>query len=84
VLGPSDDGGYYFIGLTNQHKSIFYNIEWGTSTVLATTQDLAKQTGLAFSMLAGLNDVDEWEDVISVAKKLPRLASFLAELDGAQ
>ncbi len=39
VLGPAKDGGYYLIGLTRDGlvKSIFEDIEWGTSIVLKTT-----------------------------------------------
>src|SRR5436190_9831852 len=30
VLGPSDDGGYYLIGLTRLHRELFNRIEWST------------------------------------------------------
>ena len=33
VLGPSDDGGYYLIGLKQNHREIFEEIEWSTERV---------------------------------------------------
>jgi rSAM/selenodomain-associated transferase 1 len=42
VLGPSDDGGYYLIGMQAVHAELFQGVEWGTASVLQTApQDLA-------------------------------------------
>ncbi len=38
VLGPSEDGGYVLLGLTEAKKHYFENIKWGTDTVLETTR----------------------------------------------
>jgi len=78
VLGPSEDGGYYIIGLPFSCPTLFSGIEWGTSSVLSTTLNLASQSDVKLTMLEPLNDVDEWEDLISVAKKLPSLNTFIS------
>ena len=77
VLGPSDDGGYYFIGLSDSCPDLFNNIDWGTSSVLSTTLALASRRSLSFSMLEPLNDVDEWDDLLAVAKKIPNLNAVI-------
>ena len=47
VLGPSDDGGYYLIGLTRPCPPLFRRIDWGTSEVLEQTLTVARRLGLA-------------------------------------
>ena len=37
VIGPSTDGGYYLLGLTEFMPRIFLNKQWGTSNVLPNT-----------------------------------------------
>src|SRR5881227_1916870 len=34
VLGPSDDGGYYLIGLKRPYREVFEEIDWSTKRVL--------------------------------------------------
>lgn len=77
VLGPSDDGGYYLIGLAESQDVLFHNVEWGTERVLGVTLTRAQQSNLVFQMLEPLNDVDEWDDLKQVAKKLPTLSALL-------
>src|SRR6266496_2897379 len=37
VLGPSDDGGYYLIGVNKPHRRLFEQIDWSTERVLNQT-----------------------------------------------
>ena len=37
VLGPSDDGGYYLIGLKTAHRRVFEEIDWSTERVFEQT-----------------------------------------------
>ena len=37
VLGPSDDGGYYLIGLKKPHGDVFRQIDWSTRNVFSQT-----------------------------------------------
>jgi|ERR1700674_607880 len=59
VLGPSDDGGYYLIGLKKLHRSLFEEIDWSTERVLEQTIDRARQLGLMVHLLPAWYDVDD-------------------------
>jgi rSAM/selenodomain-associated transferase 1 len=57
VLGPATDGGYYLVGGTPRMPSIFTDIDWGSSNVLAhTIAQLPPSTKLA--LLPPWYDVD--------------------------
>lgn len=59
VLGPSDDGGYYLIGLKKLHRSLFENIEWSTERVLEQTIESAQKIDLEVHFLPPWYDVDD-------------------------
>ncbi len=59
VLGASDDGGYYLIGMKRPHPELFTNITWSTSTVHAETIVAAKNAGIQVSELPLWYDVDD-------------------------
>jgi hypothetical protein len=59
ILGPSQDGGYYLIGLKHSHPELFANITWSTSTVLAETIAAAKAVSLETCILPLWYDVDD-------------------------
>jgi len=79
VLGPSEDGGYYFIGLERSQVEIFSNIEWGTASVLTATLKIAEQCNIGFELLEPLNDVDEWPDLVSASEQIPSLSKFISQ-----
>jgi rSAM/selenodomain-associated transferase 1 len=62
VLGPSDDGGYYLIGLRQPHD-LFSGIEMGTARVYRQTLDAAHAAGLAVHVLPADFDVDDEADL---------------------
>jgi uncharacterized protein len=59
VLGASDDGGYYLIGLKRPHHRVFEQIDWSTERVFAQTLERAQEIGLATELLATWYDVDD-------------------------
>lgn len=63
VLGPSEDGGYYLIGMRRPLHGIFADIAWGGPTVLADTRERAAGLGLKVSLLQSWFDVDTPEDL---------------------
>jgi rSAM/selenodomain-associated transferase 1 len=73
VLGPSDDGGYYLIGLKGPCPALFRGIVMSTATVLAETLALAKQEGLRTVCLPSWYDVDTYEDLARLTKDLSSL-----------
>lgn len=61
VLGPAEDGGYYLLGMKQNHTAVFKNKEWGTSSVRKDTlNDLKNNT---VYLLEELNDIDVYDDL---------------------
>jgi len=59
VLGPSDDGGYYLIGLKKLHRRVFEDIDWSTERVAEQTITRAQEIGVALELLPTWYDVDD-------------------------
>jgi len=58
VLGPSEDGGYYLIGLRQPTPELFRDIDWSTERVTQQTLDRIETLGLHTSLLPSWYDVD--------------------------
>jgi len=59
VLGPSDDGGYYLIGMKKAHREPFERISWSTPSVLQETLERCREAGLEVVTLPIWYDVDD-------------------------
>jgi glycosyltransferase A (GT-A) superfamily protein (DUF2064 family) len=59
VLGGSDDGGYYLIGIKHLHHRLFEQIDWSTERVFAQTLERAREIGLRAELLPTWYDVDD-------------------------
>ena len=59
VLGPSDDGGYYLIGVKKPHRHLFEQIDWSTERVLNQTMQRATEIELKVKLLSNGYDVDD-------------------------
>jgi len=59
VLGPSDDGGYYLIGLKKAHRRLFEKIEWSSERVLEQTIAAAAELDIPVHLLPAWYDVDD-------------------------
>lgn len=59
VLGPSQDGGYYLIGLKHPHRRLFEGIAWSTADVFAHTIQRAAEIDLPIELLPTWYDVDD-------------------------
>jgi uncharacterized protein len=59
VLGGSDDGGYYLIGVKRMHHRLFEQIEWSTERVFTQTLERAREIGLEAALLPTWYDVDD-------------------------
>ncbi len=59
VLGPSDDGGYYLIGMKRLYPRLFEGVAWSTDQVFAQTQERAAEIGLEAHLLPVCYDVDD-------------------------
>ena len=70
VIGPSEDGGYYLIGLKQLHRRLFEEIDWSTERVFEQTRERAAELKIETVMLPTASDVDEgvslkrlWDEV---------------------
>jgi rSAM/selenodomain-associated transferase 1 len=63
VLGPTEDGGYYLIGMCRFLPQLFTDIAWGTNKVLEQTLDRCVRLGVRPARLKILADVDRPEDL---------------------
>ena len=70
VLGPSEDGGYYLIGLRGVHRALFEGMPWSTPAVLEATLGRARRLGLRVAQLAPWYDVDTGEDLARLMSEL--------------
>lgn len=59
VLGPSEDGGYYLIGMRKLYPRLFEEIDWSTNRVFAQTRARAAEIGLPVHLLPACYDVDD-------------------------
>lgn len=58
VLGPSDDGGYYLLGMNEVYPQLFEGMAYSHPDVFAQTLERAESTGAAVSVLPSWYDVD--------------------------
>jgi hypothetical protein len=63
VLGPSEDGGYYLLGMSRFEKGVFEGIAWGGPSVLEDTRKAISTLQLSKFELKEKWDVDRPEDV---------------------
>lgn len=70
VLGPSDDGGYYLIGLSGEVPDIFQDIDWSTSEVWRQTVGRLQAAGQSYYELPPWYDVDTVDDVLRLRDEL--------------
>lgn len=67
VIGPSEDGGYYLLGLKKFTPQVFQGVDWSTPSVLSQTESIFDSLELSFTKLTTLNDIDTEEDLAASA-----------------
>ena len=72
VLGPSDDGGYYLIGVKCPLPRLLREVQMSTPHVTADTLSLAAEEGLRVELLPVWYDVD---DAASLARLVEELTA---------
>lgn len=75
VLGPSEDGGYYLIGLKQAHRRIFEEIDWSTEKVLQQTKDRVAELHLDIHLLPTWFDVDDGATLRRLCESLVKVES---------
>jgi rSAM/selenodomain-associated transferase 1 len=81
VLGPSNDGGYYLLGLKSRHRRLFQDIAWSTDQVAGQTLARAAEIGLAVHLLPAWYDVDDAQSLSVLYGELFEDRPFARGLD---
>ena len=78
VLGPSNDGGVYLLGLHKQHFKLLcsLNIPWQSGTESLYIRSYWEQKGLSISVLPDLIDLDSYNDLNSVQSRLSHTSVY--------
>ena len=63
VLGPSQDGGYYLLGMDQPYAELFNNKTWSTESVADETRADVQAHTLSLYELPILNDIDTIHDL---------------------
>jgi rSAM/selenodomain-associated transferase 1 len=88
AIGPTDDGGYYAIGMRSLHKTLF-DVQMSTPSVYDDTLALAEGAGLKVASLPRWYDVDRPEDLERLRRSLasggaeeaPATTAFIDQLE---
>lgn len=70
ALGPTDDGGYYLVGLRRPERNLFRNVAWSTPHAYRQTADNAARAGLRTLELPSWYDVDTPADLLRLRDEL--------------
>jgi len=65
VIGPSNDGGYYLLGMKRPFLTVFDDKNWSTASVLEDTITDIKNANLTYHLLSELTDIDTESDLLS-------------------
>jgi rSAM/selenodomain-associated transferase 1 len=63
VLGKTEDGGFYLIGMSKLDKKIFENVEWSSLKTFEQTKNNLENLGFRLGELPVWYDVDEPKDL---------------------
>lgn len=72
VVGPTEDGGYYLIGLRAPAPALFRDMPWSTAAVFDETVARARRLGLRLGVLPAWFDVDRGADLARLAASAAR------------
>ena len=70
ALGPTEDGGYYLVGLRRPSSGLFKNVAWSTPQVFRQTAANAARLGLRLLQLPRWYDVDTPADLLRLRAEL--------------
>lgn len=63
VFGPTNDGGYYLVGMHQPLPALFENIPWSTDLVYAKTMEVANSNHISVALLPQESDIDTIQEV---------------------
>ena len=78
VIGPTEDGGYYLIGLRHSRRELFERMPWSTSQVFPETRRRCEQYGLTVACTECWYDVDTPDDLARLSESFDQVQGGLA------
>ncbi len=63
VIGPSEDGGYYLLGMNKFTEIPFKGIHWSSDMVLQETKKKLDDAAISFTLTDTLSDIDSFLDI---------------------
>jgi uncharacterized protein len=78
VLGPTEDGGYYLIGLRQSRRELFEQMPWSTPQVFPETRRRSELAGLTVACTKSWYDVDTPEDLTRLRESFAHIQDGLA------
>jgi len=70
VVGPSDDGGFYLLGLRDCPQGLLAGLPWSEPNTATATRKRLHESGMRVTELDPWFDVDEWPDLLRLARLL--------------
>lgn len=74
-IGPSEDGGYYLLGMNDYYPEVFRDMTYSHEAVFRQTLDRAEQTRAAVTVLPPWYDVDTASDLERLRAELAALSA---------
>lgn len=72
VLGPTDSGGTYLLGLKQNRPELLQTFVWSTTGALSQTNEMAQNAGLRVAQTPVWYAIDTWSDVQRLHTDLAR------------
>lgn len=69
AIGASADGGYWLIGMRRLVTQVFDLTSWGNASVLDSTIEILRASGLSYQLADTLQDMDTPDDVAEFMKQ---------------
>ncbi|MCI0493494.1 TIGR04282 family arsenosugar biosynthesis glycosyltransferase [candidate division KSB1 bacterium] len=66
VIGPSNDGGYYLIGMKHSYPVLFSETAWSSNLVFQQTIQNARSAAIEVVQLEKKSDIDTYHDVVEL------------------
>jgi hypothetical protein len=79
TIGPTDDGGYYLVGLRTVRRELFENIPWSHPDTFAETMKAAQTAAIQIATLPPWYDIDTAQDLQRLNTDLQRGVALAPE-----
>ena len=76
VLGPTQDGGYYLVGMKKPVREVFEKQTYSHASVLENTAKAAFEAGYTVGFARTLHDIDEKEDISKFRNRMRKNLSL--------